>query len=103
MWFTPTDFFGYDAGNSAPAPLAISNTRLAGYGSLTGSTFGPGLYDRFAEGQLVAMKLLPKGFSTFEEAIFFFEGVPAWAASCAVYANDLSTNSLINSIFKFKR
>ena len=75
------------------AALSISNTRVAGYGTLTGSTYGPGLFDAFDTGQLVAMKLLPKGFFTLEGSTFYFDGAPAWASTLEVYANDLSTNS----------
>ena len=102
LWFTPTEFVGYDIAGAVPAALAISDARLTAWSAInSGAPFGAVLYDAFEEGQLVAMKLLPKGFTTGESgATFYFAGVPSWVSTLDVYGNDLTTNtySLLGSI-----
>ena len=99
LWFTPADFQGYDINGGRPIATALTDTAGPAWGPVTRTgTRGPGLYNSLiSDGELTAMKLLPKGFQTSDQAIFYFAGAPTWISptptvGLAVYQTELGTN-----------
>ena len=102
LWFTPSDFQGYDIGGSRPNALTLTNTRVTTWGNLTGGSDGIGLWSQPTgldpACQLVAMKLLPKGFVTGDDAVFHFADRPQWFAGVddtdlQVFTTELDSNA----------
>ena len=100
LWFTPSDFQGYDIIGGRPTTLTLTNTRNPTWGNLTGGTDGIGLWNQVItpfQGQFAAMKLLPKGFATGEQAVFYFADRPNWFAGLAsdlqVFGTELDVNT----------
>ena len=101
LWFTPTEFMALgDLGRGLVGiPMGITDTSGISPATLSGAGSGPGAYHQGGEeSQMVAMKLLPKGFQTVEEepiAYFYFAsvGAPAWVSRLQVLTTDLNTNT----------
>ena len=86
----------------AASAAGITDTGAPGYvavGASRAPPAGPGLVNNVTGvGQSVAMKLLPKGFTTLEEnATFYFAAgySSGWATSLEVYATELSADTYV--------